>query len=1188
MKRITTIFMFLMLVCMGAGAETVTWTSGGTFNESTTGNFSGGWFSVVSPFNGTLSTFTINLGTGGGNSIDRTDAYLAISKDLKSSTSGFTSSDFLAISTNTCGTSASKIDMTFSSDAVLFGGVKYYFYFVTRSGDNYTTVSQRYYHDTSVNNSVMSFGNIGSTSASYTGYAMPFSGTMTLKSGGYYRIKGVVPTSLNNCYLCSNSANENKLYKSTSAPAVTDSRFVWNATINEGVVLQNVGNNHYIPTFTSTKANGSGVNYLSATTSEDAVAFSLTDRVSGGAGYVTLKTQYNSSDTWLNNFTKDNNFVGCHNASPFVGDQFLFQQLKKVTFTSAVAVNGGSKVTTIYVAMDGSDSFTLPAGYLYSIGGATEVTNTTAASTIAAAGTTDLTVTVNEEIHDAAATITSGKLYRIFTYNNGSTTGSTKYYLTTGGRLTDEVASAGEFIFTATTESNYINAGYAWRISDDETNYFTNPKDGILGQNYIARSSQGRQSWDAQVFYLNENGKYAVRCTNASANSTWKSQAFWTVEADDDDSGLPDADYTMSATPYIWEIEEVASVTYNLIFQGETIKSVVKDRASVIGTAALPKSSWDNACCAYSYSPSTIDSETETVNITMTWNIGSLTFSKDYASATWYHMSVNDKWAKYDASVNGTTNGHPLCASLDDVNYDVAGYQGMWAFVGNPIDGVFLMNREAGDGQVLGWTTPPRMQSTNEGSSKRFVVTKYGDPATGFILSYSGYYINDLEGGSQLKFRNNAGGASDARSAITVQPISYYELSLMELDNYAATHAEGKYFGLKSSAVTVLRTQIETAKPSDAATYSAVHDAIEALWPGTDNANVYYPATGYYRIKSSGNRDAGETYITYGYLSNKSKYGLVTTPVANKYTDAGTIIKLASTATTGVYTMSLQGLNVQDVNEDNQPFTATASDGVTFAFELLSPGVVGIRHDTSNANAYLHESSWASPSGVVRWTATTVQSHWTVEDAATLSDGAYALTINMNDGGDDHTYATLYLPFGVTIDSESDVDAYIMTIVGEVASGTNIGKNIPANTGVILKGTNTSVNLTINDAATATTTNNDLEGTCVVKDARENVEGVYDLVLGKGTTSNTLGFYLAPAGGKLAANKAYLPYRPAAAGARVNGFAIQWDDETTGIRSIDNGKQSVKNGAIYDLSGRRVENPQRGLYIVNGRVVVVK
>lgn len=47
-----------------------------------------------------------------------------------------------------------------------------------------------------------------------------------------------------------------------------------------------------------------------------------------------------------------------------------------------------------------------------------------------------------------------------------------------------------------------------------------------------------------------------------------------------------------------------------------------------------------------------------------------------------------------------------------------------------------------------------------------------------------------------------------------------------------------------------------------------------------------------------------------------------------------------------------------------------------------------------------------------------------------------------------------------------------------------------------------------------------------------------------------------------------------------------FDDGTTGIESIENGKWKIDN--YYDLSGRRVEKPTKGIYIVNGKKVIVK
>lgn len=47
------------------------------------------------------------------------------------------------------------------------------------------------------------------------------------------------------------------------------------------------------------------------------------------------------------------------------------------------------------------------------------------------------------------------------------------------------------------------------------------------------------------------------------------------------------------------------------------------------------------------------------------------------------------------------------------------------------------------------------------------------------------------------------------------------------------------------------------------------------------------------------------------------------------------------------------------------------------------------------------------------------------------------------------------------------------------------------------------------------------------------------------------------------------------------------EGETTGIHSIENGQLTMDNG-VYNLNGQRVSQPTKGLYIVNGRKVVIK
>ena len=79
------------------------------------------------------------------------------------------------------------------------------------------------------------------------------------------------------------------------------------------------------------------------------------------------------------------------------------------------------------------------------------------------------------------------------------------------------------------------------------------------------------------------------------------------------------------------------------------------------------------------------------------------------------------------------------------------------------------------------------------------------------------------------------------------------------------------------------------------------------------------------------------------------------------------------------------------------------------------------------------------------------------------------------------------------------------------------------------------------------------------------------------------GVFQPASAGTLAAGKAYLNIA-VAAGAPI--LTLDFGN-TTGINSIDYGQWTIDN-AVYDLQGRRVANPTKGLYIVNGKKVIMK
>lgn len=215
-------------------------------------------------------------------------------------------------------------------------------------------------------------------------------------------------------------------------------------------------------------------------------------------------------------------------------------------------------------------------------------------------------------------------------------------------------------------------------------------------------------------------------------------------------------------------------------------------------------------------------------------------------------------------------------------------------------------------------------------------------------------------------------------------------------------------------------------------------------------------------------------------------------------------------------------------------------------------------------------------------------------------------------GRDGKYYTTLYVDFPFQI--KGDVKAY--TIEGVEAKNADgyyfakvkklaqQGDVVPAQTAVVLEcnSTNPADNqlLPTGDEAPVPS-NNRLCGTffgeaingLTVKDgtgAERNVthDNIRAFNINTADSRNPIGFYkLNNTVTTIPGNKAFLVLTNAEAQAK--GFVLEFEDGgTTGIETIENSKNSTEDGVYYDLQGRRVENPTRGVYIVNGKKVVIK
>jgi hypothetical protein len=152
----------------------------------------------------------------------------------------------------------------------------------------------------------------------------------------------------------------------------------------------------------------------------------------------------------------------------------------------------------------------------------------------------------------------------------------------------------------------------------------------------------------------------------------------------------------------------------------------------------------------------------------------------------------------------------------------------------------------------------------------------------------------------------------------------------------------------------------------------------------------------------------------------------------------------------------------------------------------------------------------------------------------------------------------------------------IKSISGDAITFSKITGKVPAGTGVLLMGTpGQAVEPVVAASGTAPETNL-LEGITAATDV--TADQYYGLSGDK---------FVKVKAGTVPAGKALLPASAIPATARELTFIFE-DGETTGIADVRGKKADVRDD-IFDLQGRRVENPQKGgLYIKNGKKVVVK
>lgn len=200
-----------------------------------------------------------------------------------------------------------------------------------------------------------------------------------------------------------------------------------------------------------------------------------------------------------------------------------------------------------------------------------------------------------------------------------------------------------------------------------------------------------------------------------------------------------------------------------------------------------------------------------------------------------------------------------------------------------------------------------------------------------------------------------------------------------------------------------------------------------------------------------------------------------------------------------------------------------------------------------------------------------------IGESATGADGAYYSSVYYSD-------KALKVPADVECLTYKVVDGALT-----VSKTYSVGDVIPADEAVVIKA---SASGTVTFPVTLATADKDTESMLLGVDEAETIDEAgykyYKLTLNAAKEAGTAGFYfdknvIDGSTINAAAHKCYLRV-PVDQTNGAKGFVF--GEETDGIGHIEMGQTS--NAAIYNLNGQKVNKAQKGIYIVNGKKIVIR
>ena len=383
--------------------------------------------------------------------------------------------------------------------------------------------------------------------------------------------------------------------------------------------------------------------------------------------------------------------------------------------------------------------------------------------------------------------------------------------------------------------------------------------------------------------------------------------------------------------------------------------------------------------------------------------------------------------------------------------------------------------------------------------------------------------------------------------------------------DYVIGQAEGIQAGDRvgeytRASVAALADEIAVAK----AVAEPAQSDVDALQTAINALSVNMPSPSkLYKIVKPGAANS----VAYAGINNSCSWGENTTPAGVWVFEKGSADNkfYLRNLSTGSYTTSYNKDATVVLGEKNQEVTVVYH-GANRQMGIAPNGGQQLNRASNRLCA------WTDNPGL------NSNSAWIIEEVEEVS---HQITIGSAE------WATLMLGFNAYI--PQDVEAYVVgSIENEYVKLTEVSGVLAANTPVLLKAasgayefsytTETATAAKVNDYLDGSLYNKYIAGEAYILGMPDGVVGFYKPILncnaqgGEGTTHFLNN-----------ANKAYLVL-PAPSG--VAAYSFSFGDGATAVDGVFENVDAATG--IYDLTGRRIEKAEKGIYIVNGKKLFIK